>query len=45
MKKVKKKERILIVDDDSSHRAMLSAVLGEAGYEVAAADGGGDRAG
>jgi two-component system response regulator HydG len=40
VRRVEKKERILVVDDDSSHRAMLSAVLGEAGYEAVAADGG-----
>ena len=32
--------RILVVDDDSSHRTMLAAVLGEEGYKVTVAGGG-----
>jgi two-component system response regulator HydG len=40
VKMVEERARILVVDDDSSHRAMLSAVLGEAGYDIIAADGG-----
>jgi len=32
--------KLLVVDDDSSHRTMLAAVLGEEGYEVTVAAGG-----
>jgi two-component system response regulator HydG len=34
------KEKILVVDDEQSHRAMLRAVLGKEGYEVSEADDG-----
>jgi len=34
------KTKLLVVDDDSSHRAMLEAVLGEEGYAVTSAAGG-----
>ena len=34
------KTRILIVDDDASHRQMLSAVLGSEGYEISEAPDG-----
>jgi two-component system response regulator HydG len=34
------KARLLVVDDDSSHRAMLEAVLREEGYAVTSAAGG-----
>mgnify|MGYP001555044130 CR=1 FL=1 len=37
---MEKGTKILVVDDDSSHRTMLSAVLGDAGYDVETADGG-----
>jgi len=37
---MKVKARILVVDDEESHRVMLRAVLQDEGYEVAeAADG------
>jgi two-component system response regulator HydG len=35
-----RKPEILIVDDDASHRAMLTAVLEETGYRISAASGG-----
>jgi two-component system response regulator HydG len=34
------KEKILVVDDEQSHRTMLKAVLGREGYEVSEADDG-----
>jgi two-component system response regulator HydG len=37
---VERRAKLLVVDDDSSHRTMLAAVLGEEGYETTVAAGG-----
>jgi CheY-like chemotaxis protein len=34
------KEKILVVDDEQSHRAMLKAVLTKEGYDISEADDG-----
>jgi two-component system response regulator HydG len=39
-RQVEGRAKLLVVDDDSSHRTMLAAVLGEEGYEVTVAAGG-----
>ena len=37
---MKKKNRILVVDDDTAHRTMLHALIGGWGYEISEADDG-----